>query len=87
VLVLNIWVVTVSWTDINFGVNLSVHRSGFRVAESLFAAKNLLHKSEFNEFNDRLRQWMAELEAGKNITLPELAVTLELIAVGGPDGQ
>jgi hypothetical protein len=65
-------------------VNLSVHRSGFHVAESLFAAKSLLQPSVFN---DRLWQWVAELEAGRNITLPELGVTLELIAVKGPDGQ
>jgi gamma-glutamyltranspeptidase len=31
--------------------------------------------------------WTNELEAGQNLTLPELAATLELIAVEGPDGQ
>ena len=66
------------------GLNLSVHRSGFHVSESLFAAKYYLHP---NEFNGRLMKWMDELEAGQNLTLPELAATLELIAVKGPDGQ
>jgi hypothetical protein len=32
-------------------------------------------------------EWIAELEAGQNRTWPELAATLELIAVKGPDGQ
>ena len=32
-------------------------------------------------------EWTSELEAGQNLTSPELAVTLELIAVKGPDGQ
>jgi gamma-glutamyltranspeptidase len=39
-----------------------------------------------NEFNGRLINWTAQLEAGQNLTLPELAATLELIAVKGPDG-
>lgn len=32
-------------------------------------------------------KWMEDLEAGQNLTLPQLADTLELIAVNGPDGQ
>jgi gamma-glutamyltranspeptidase len=66
------------------GLKLSVHRSGFHVLGSLFAAKSYLHP---NGFNGRLMKWMEELEAGQNLTLPELAATLELIAVKGPDGQ
>jgi gamma-glutamyltranspeptidase len=54
------------------------------VSESLFAAKYYLHPTIFN---GRLMKWMDELEAGQNLTLPELAATLELIAVKGPDGQ
>jgi gamma-glutamyltranspeptidase len=61
----------------------SVYRSGFQVPESLFAAKALLN---LNEFNGRLMNWTAPLEAGQNLTLPELATTLELIGVKGPDG-
>jgi len=63
---------------------LSVHRSGFHVSESLFAAKSYLQPTPFN---GRLMKWVEELEAGQNLTLPELAATLELIAVKGPDGQ
>jgi gamma-glutamyltranspeptidase len=68
----------------SYDVKLSVHRSGFHVSETLFAAKSHLHLSRFN---GRLVEWMAELEAGQNLTLPELAATLEEIAVKGPDGQ
>jgi gamma-glutamyltranspeptidase len=69
------------WIDI---IMPAVHiaRSGFRVSESLFAAKSYLKPSKFN---DRLMKWMEDLEAGQNLTLPELANTLELIAVKGPD--
>lgn len=42
---------------------------------------------DHGEFNGRLIEWLAELEAGQNLTSPELAVTLELIALKGPDGQ
>jgi gamma-glutamyltranspeptidase len=63
---------------------VSVHRSGFHVSESLFAAKFYVHS---DRFNGRLMKWIEELEAGQNLTLPELAATLELIAVNGPDGQ
>lgn len=69
------------WMDI---VMPAVHiaRSGFQVPESLFAAKAHL---DVNDFNGRLINWTAPLEAGQNLTLPELAATLELIAVKGPD--
>jgi gamma-glutamyltranspeptidase len=63
---------------------LSVYRSGFQVPESLFAAK--AHLDLKGLFNGRLINWTAPLEAGQNLTMPELAATLELIAVKGPDG-
>jgi gamma-glutamyltranspeptidase len=62
---------------------LSIYRSGFQVPESLIAAKAHL---DLGKFNGRLINWTAPLEAGQNLTLPELAATLELIAVKGPDG-
>jgi gamma-glutamyltranspeptidase len=63
---------------------LNVYRSGFQVPESLFAAKSRLY---FNGFNGKLTNWTEPLEAGQNLTLSELAATLELIAVKGPDGR
>jgi gamma-glutamyltranspeptidase len=61
----------------------SVYRSGFQVPESLVAAKAYLN---LNGFNGRLMNWTAPLEAGQNLTQPELAAILELIAAKGPDG-
>jgi hypothetical protein len=63
---------------------LCVYRSGFQVPETLFAAKSRLN---FNGFNGELINWTAPLEAGQNLTLSELAATLELIAVRGPSGR
>jgi gamma-glutamyltranspeptidase len=63
---------------------LCVCRSGFQVPETLFAAKSRLI---LNKFNGELIKWTAPLEAGQNLTLSELAATLELIAVKGPNGR
>jgi gamma-glutamyltranspeptidase len=63
---------------------LYVNRSGFQVPETLFAAKSHLN---LNRFNGELINWTAPLEAGQNLTLSELAATLELIAVRGPNGR
>lgn len=63
---------------------LHVYRTGFYVPETLFAAKSHL---DLDEFNGKLFNWTAPLEAGQNLTMSELAATLELISVKGPNGR
>ncbi|KDR09688.1 gamma-glutamyltransferase 7-like isoform X2 [Zootermopsis nevadensis] len=69
------------WKDV-ITPAVQIARTGFYVPETLFAAKSHL---DLDEFNGKLFNWTAPLEAGQNLTMSELAATLELISVKGPN--
>lgn len=60
------------------------YRNGFLVNENLVYANSYLNS--YSNHNHKLKELLNSLAEGRNITLPELAATLELISSNGVKG-